>query len=112
MAEYQLTATDTILRTADNAYIPPDPANRDYAEYLAWCDAGNTADPYVEPPKPKPSPSQEDQILFDHENRLRSLEGVPSISLSDFQNPQKPVARAPSQTEPERGPKPPPPRKK
>lgn len=27
------------------SYIPKDPANTDYQEYLAWKDAGNTADP-------------------------------------------------------------------
>ena len=31
-----------ILRLSDNAFIPFDPANTDYAEYLAWLDAGNT----------------------------------------------------------------------
>jgi hypothetical protein len=39
---YQLTQGDCIKRTADNAFIPPDPANQDYAEYLAWLDEGNT----------------------------------------------------------------------
>ena len=116
MADYQLTASKepcVVLRAADNASIPPDKANRDYVDYLAWCDAGNRPDPYVEPSKPKPSPTQEEQVLFDHENRLRSLEGQPSISLHDFQNPQSPKASLkPSQDEPERGPKPPPPPRK
>jgi hypothetical protein len=31
-----------IKRIADNAFIPFDPANTDYAEYLAWLEAGNT----------------------------------------------------------------------
>ena len=30
-----------ILRLADEVYIPLDPANRDYAEYLKWIAAGN-----------------------------------------------------------------------
>ena len=49
---YQLTTGDTILRLADNAFIPLDPANTDYATYLAWVEAGNTpeAAPILEPP--------------------------------------------------------------
>ena len=35
---------DVIHRTSDNAYIPKDPANTDYAEYLEWVAAGNTAE--------------------------------------------------------------------
>ncbi len=49
---YRLTNGDTILRTADNAFIPQDPANTDYAAYLAWLDEGNTPEPAPEPPAP------------------------------------------------------------
>ena len=49
---YQLTTGDTILRTADNAFIPPDPANTDYAAYLAWVEAGNTPEPAPIPEPP------------------------------------------------------------
>jgi hypothetical protein len=49
---YQLTQGDCILRTADNAFIPPDPANTDYAAYLAWLDEGNTPLPAPEAPGP------------------------------------------------------------
>jgi hypothetical protein len=38
---YQLTPSDCILRTEDGAFIPPDPANADYAAYLAWLAEGN-----------------------------------------------------------------------
>ena len=56
---YQLTTGDTILRLADNAFIPPDPANRDFAAYLAWLEAGNTPDPAPEPPAPQELTAQE-----------------------------------------------------
>ena len=51
---YQLTTGDTVLRLADNASIPPDPANTDYAVYLEWLEAGNMPEPapMVEPPAP------------------------------------------------------------
>ena len=49
---YQLTQGDSILRITDGASIPPDPANTDYAAYLAWLDAGNTPEPAPEPPAP------------------------------------------------------------
>ena len=35
------TAT-SVKRLADNAFIPFDPANTDYQEYLKWLDEGNT----------------------------------------------------------------------
>jgi hypothetical protein len=40
---YKLTNTETIIRIADKASIPADPANTDYANYLEWVEAGNTA---------------------------------------------------------------------
>ena len=59
---YQLTTGDTILRLADNAFIPPDPANTDYAAYLAWLEAGNMPEPAPEPPAP-PAPLTTEQKL-------------------------------------------------
>ena len=35
-------AVNCIKRIADNAFIPFDPANTDYAEYLKWLAEGNT----------------------------------------------------------------------
>ena len=85
MAEYQLTATDSVIRTEDGAYIPNDPANRDRAEYEQWLADGGVPDPYVEPPPPPPAPpTPEQQVLFDHENRIRSQEGAPPLTMADF----------------------------
>jgi len=58
-AMYQLTTSDTILRLADNAFIPPDPANTDYAAYLEWVAAGNIPEPAPEPPVPQELTIQE-----------------------------------------------------
>ena len=49
---YKLTQTESIIRTADNAFIPPDPDNTDYQQYLKWLEEGN--EPL--PPDPLPEP--------------------------------------------------------
>lgn len=54
MADYQLGINDTVIRTADQCSIPPDPDNRLYVEYLAWVAAGGVPDPYVPPPYEPP----------------------------------------------------------
>jgi hypothetical protein len=52
---YQLTQASSILRIADNTWIPLDPANRDYRDYLEWLEAGNQPLPAPEPtPIPLP----------------------------------------------------------
>jgi hypothetical protein len=50
MAAYQLGPNGSVIREEDGAQIPPDPANADYQEYLAWVAAGNTPDPADPPP--------------------------------------------------------------
>jgi hypothetical protein len=84
MADYKLSVTDAITRTYDGASIPPDPANRDYAEYLQWVEDGGVPDPYVPPPPVPPTPTSEQTIIYEHENRIRTLEGQPPLSLADF----------------------------
>jgi hypothetical protein len=46
---YQFTTGDAILRLVDNAFIPPDPNNVDYANYLEWIKAGNMPEPAPKP---------------------------------------------------------------
>jgi len=105
MSEYQLTASEepcAVIREKDGACIPPDMANTDYncvdpfrPGYIQWKEAGGTPDPYVEPPEPEaPPPTQEQQVLFDHENRVRALEGQPPLSTEDFVEQTAQLGRA------------------
>lgn len=49
---YQLLQnTNAIKRVADNSFIPFDPANTEYAEYLKWLAEGNV-------PLPADAPEQ------------------------------------------------------
>jgi hypothetical protein len=76
---YQLTAHSCILRLADNAFIPPDPANTDYAAYLAWVEAGNTPDPAPEPePVPELTTEQKLEAAGLTVAELRELFGLPA----------------------------------
>jgi hypothetical protein len=55
-SEYQLTATDIVIRNSDGAHIPNDPDNRDRVEYDGWLEAGGVPDPYVPPDPIPPAP--------------------------------------------------------
>ncbi len=85
---YQLTATDIIVRD-DGANIPNDPMNRDRVEYEAWLAKGNAPDPFV-PPAPIDPIDRWDaislKIAFDHENRIRTLEGKPAVTTVQFKS--------------------------
>jgi len=58
---YQLTTGDTILRLADNAFIPPDPANTDYQAYLKYVEDGGEVLPAPEP-EPVPELTVEEKL--------------------------------------------------
>jgi hypothetical protein len=47
---YKLTSYDFIVRLADKASIPNDPANTDYAAFLQWLSEDNTPEPADIPP--------------------------------------------------------------
>jgi hypothetical protein len=49
---YKLTSGDSITRLSDMAFIPADPANTDYANYLIWLAEGNIPTPADIPPPP------------------------------------------------------------
>jgi hypothetical protein len=93
MADYQLTASEepcAVIREADGACIPPDMANRDYngdamsPGYVQWKEAGGVPDPYVEPEPVPPQATEGQQLMYEHENRIRALEGEPPLSVADF----------------------------
>ena len=93
MPEYQLTASEepcAVIREKDGACIPPDMANRDYngdamqPGYIQWKEAGGVPDAYVPPEVAPPAPTGGQTLAFDHENRLRALEGTPPLTLEDF----------------------------
>ena len=75
---------------SDKACIPPDMANRDYngdamqPGYVQWVEDGGVPDPYVPPEPVPPVPTAEQQILFDHENRLLAMEGKAPLTLQDL----------------------------
>ena len=48
---YKLTNNTSIIRIEDNACIPNDPANTDFAQYLLWAETNTPtpADPIPEP---------------------------------------------------------------
>jgi len=48
MYTYQLTQNKNVVKRSDNSYIPFDPANTDYQQYLAWLAEGNTPEPAEE----------------------------------------------------------------
>jgi len=45
---YRLTRNTMIIRLSDDAFIPPDPNNVDYANYISWLTSGNIPESFDE----------------------------------------------------------------
>lgn len=58
---YKLSRFGTVVRS-DGSFIPADPANTDYAAYLAWLSEGNTPEPADQPPPAPIAPISPRQI--------------------------------------------------
>ena len=60
MENYKLSSNGfTVQRMSDTAFIPFDPANIDYQEYLKWLEEGNTPLPPDPIPEPEPLTAQQ-----------------------------------------------------
>lgn len=56
---YKLIQGSGIRRLSNNAFIPPDPANTDYQQYLLWVSQGNNPLPPDPIPEPEPLTAQQ-----------------------------------------------------
>lgn len=74
MPIYKLHGIDTVIKN-NHTYIPFEPSNRDYQEYLDWVGLGNTPDPADPVIEPEDIPTQEE--------RLAALELVVSMVFAE-----------------------------
>jgi hypothetical protein len=63
MIDYQLTATDVVVRLRDGASIPNDACNVDRVAYDAWIKMGGVPAPYVEPAPAVPASISDRQFF-------------------------------------------------
>jgi hypothetical protein len=92
MANYKwIKLNQSLRRIADGACIPVDAANRDYAAFLA---SGETPDAEDPPPTADQKAAGatdsitqlEFDVLFNQENRIRTLEGKASITRVQYRD--------------------------
>lgn len=74
---YKLTKHTSIIRLSDNANIPADPSNRDYADYLEWLAEGNTPEPV--PPKTQDEIAAEESAKAKRELADLDLASIPML---------------------------------
>ena len=87
---YTLTShPDTVQRDEDGAFIPFDPDNIDYQEYLAWLDEGNTPAPYT--PSPAPMIAQSAQSLALSNAKSLAAQGRTDEALAALINLMEPT---------------------
>lgn len=80
---YKLTSTNTVIRIADGAFIPPDPANVDYAVYMEWIAEGNAPEPADPPPNPRKEEIRARLAQIDLDS-VRPLRAVASGASTQF----------------------------
>lgn len=75
----------TIIRISDNAFIPIDPGNRDYQEYLDWVEQGNTIQPADVPPITVQNIVQERErrLTLGFDYNFNDARGIHHIGTSD-----------------------------
>ena len=73
---YKLTEDAAIIRLMDGAQIPPDPANRDYAEYLAWVAAGGSPQPANQPSTAELMASAKEELRALRAPMLNAVNGI------------------------------------
>jgi hypothetical protein len=66
--------TGIIQRDEDGAFVPFDPDNMDYQDYLAWLDQGNEPYPAQTPADPLPEVVPVEDRVADLETRVDQLE--------------------------------------
>jgi hypothetical protein len=76
---YTLTDSAYIVRDEDGAFIPPDPANRDYQAYQVWLAEGNEPNPAPGVPTPPieenvPTVEELAAQVYEQEQRISALE--------------------------------------
>jgi hypothetical protein len=88
-----LTPDEILARTkAVNALRPGADWSMVEDGTITWNDADQTQPTEEEiaaeianpTPPPPPPPAAETTVMFDHENRIRALEGQPPLTLGDF----------------------------